>query len=153
MKNPFRRTDGIAQERGEEVSLLCRTTNTPIVCSCHHTPMWYKRKDAEGYRRHVEPNKEGSFALCDVCRAIDLMWATETRDLLNEREERQKNRRAEGTPPPFFDSLYIEPLPDVVGLVAKAFSIVLPDFNKNPTKYGSICEGKLQLARRRVKVP
>jgi len=125
------------------VSLKCRTTDTTILCACHYTPMWWKQEFAEKWREEVSKgpglNEHGSFAICSVCRHIDLIWLKEYERAVDLWAERWKNRG-------LLDAK--EPPPDMVGFGNMAFEIIIPDYNKNPTKYRSICEGKLQIARK-----
>ena len=129
---------GVIRGLRREVNLKCRTSNTMIVCACHYTPMSYEPQEVKRWRTMWEPNKQGNFALCDVCRHIDLMWATEIRQLTGEWLGKVRARS---------DPFHIEAPQDPIPLVAKAIRTILLDYNSVPSKYHSICERKLKLTR------
>lgn len=116
----------------KEITCKCNNTDTLILCSCHFKPMLFKREDAE------KAIKNG-YNQCDVCRQIDRTWANDAKKVL---EDSQK--AIERLDP---DNLEVPEIPDLPVLVMNAIARTIIDFNKNPDKYRSICEGKLKLVK------
>lgn len=127
LPNPFAKKEEISSK--EEITCKCKNTDTMILCSCHFKPMLFKREDAE------KAIKNG-YNQCGVCRQIDLTWANDAKKVL---EDSQKAIER-------LDPVLPE-IPDLPVLVMNAIKLTISDFNKNPDKYRSICEKKLQLAR------
>lgn len=130
LPNPF--------AKKEEITCKCKNSDTLILCSCHFEPMLFKREDAENAIKN-------QYNQCDVCRQIDVIWATEMRKQLDEYQISLESdlmfhllKDGEKGIPDF---------PDLPVLVANAIKLTISDFNKNPDKHRSICERKLQLAR------
>jgi len=91
--------------------------------------MLFKRED-------VEKAIKNGYNRCDVCRQIDRTWANDAKKVL---EDSQKAIER-------LDPVLPE-IPDLPVLVMNAIAQTIIDFNKNPDKYRSICEKKLQLVK------
>ncbi len=120
-----------------ELSAKCKTTDTPILCACHHVPMKFKAED-------LEKAREANLVLCDVCRHIDLGWAREMLAQMNE-AQRVHEELAKKDP---WETLKVARLPDLLAIVAKSMESTIRDYNSHPWNYKSICQGKLDLAKR-----